>query len=156
MTRTIFYFAYGSNMDPARINERIPTARRVGTGFITGWEVRERLFADIAPKPRGVVNGVVYLLTETELWALDRYEGYPTTYECRHIMVNLHDEDKSGEAGRVNALVYVLTSTARQARCRSKYPEQYRRICSRGARLNGIPDAFARPWDRVQTTFGSK
>ena len=42
-----FYFAYGSNMNPVRIRERIPQARLVGKAIIKGWRLVERLYADI-------------------------------------------------------------------------------------------------------------
>ena len=42
-----FYFAYGSNMNPDRIRERIPQARLVGKATIKGWRLVERLYADI-------------------------------------------------------------------------------------------------------------
>ena len=42
-----FYFAYGSNMNPVRIRQRIPQARLVGKATIKGWRLVERLYADI-------------------------------------------------------------------------------------------------------------
>ena len=57
-----FYFAYGSNMNPDRIRQRIPQARPVGTAFILGWRIKERLYADIDKAKAGRVDGVLYLL----------------------------------------------------------------------------------------------
>ena len=54
-----FYFAYGSNMNPDRIRERIPNARVVGRATIRGWRLVERLYADIERAKGGRVEGVL-------------------------------------------------------------------------------------------------
>ena len=41
------YFAYGSNMNGARMRSRVPTARHVGTATLFGWRLAERLYTDI-------------------------------------------------------------------------------------------------------------
>ena len=76
-----FYFAYGSNMNPDRIRERIPGARLVGKATIKGWKLAERLYADIERSKGSRVEGVLYLVTESERFRLDSYEGYPHIYE---------------------------------------------------------------------------
>lgn len=145
MIRTVFYFAYGSNMNPCRMHDRIPAARRVGTGFVIGWEVRERLYANLEPKPGNRTDGVLYLLTETELNLLDRFEGYPRVYTCRRMKVWLNDGGDIGGGMAVPAITYVMTDATRNARCRLRYPDDYRRLCSIGARMNGIKDVFETP-----------
>ena len=136
-----FYFAYGSNMNPDRIRERIPQARLVGTAYILGWRLKERLYADIERCPSGRVCGVLYLLTQTEILHLDVYEGYPRTYGCVELDAMLSPEHK------VSAFTYVMTAAARREREGQKYPEAYRLICSAGAQWHGIRDEFIRPDD---------
>ena len=136
-----FYFAYGSNMNPDRIRERIPMAREVGTAFIIGWRLKERLYADIERSRGGRVDGVLYLLTPTEMHRLDAYEGYPHTYCCAELDAIIDPEHK------VSAFTYVLTDAAKRAREGQKYPESYRLICSDGAQWHGIRDAFRRKDD---------
>ena len=75
-----FYFAYGSNMNPDRIRERIPGARLVGKSIIKGWKLAERLYADIERSRGARVVGVLYLVNETERFRRDSYEGYPHVY----------------------------------------------------------------------------
>ncbi len=136
-----FYFAYGSNMNPDRIRERIPQARLVGTASILGWRLKERLYADIERCPNGRVCGVLYLLTQTEILNLDVYEGYPRTYGCVELDAIIDPEHK------VSAFTYVMTAAARREREGLKYPEAYRLICSAGAQWHGIRDEFLRPDD---------
>ena len=147
MQTNVFYFAYGSNTNPERKAERVPNARRVGIGHIIGWEVRERLYANLEPRPGHRVDGVVYLLTETELNFLGRYEGYPHCYTDRRVKVWLDGDSGESELGGgmcVPAITYVMTDATRNARCKMRYPAEYRAICSRGARMNGIKDIFGR------------
>lgn len=133
-----FYFAYGSNMNPDRIRERIPQARVAGTAFILGWRLKERLYADIERSRGGRVCGVLYLLTQTEILHLDAYEGCPRTYGCVELDAMIDPEHK------VPAFTYVLTEAARREREGRKYPEPYRLICSAGAQWHGVRDEFRR------------
>lgn len=136
-----FYFAYGSNMNPERIRERIPTARTVGPAFILGWRLKERLYADIERSAGGRVDGVLYLLSQIEIFRLDEYEGYPRTYGCVGLDAIIDPEHK------VSAFTYVLTDAARRERDGKKYPDDYRLICSAGAQWHGIRDAYHRKGD---------
>ena len=85
---TYLYFAYGSNMNPERIRQRIPEARPVGRATLRGWRIVERLYADIEKARGGRVEGVLYLVTRTELHRLDLCEGYPTVYNCVKVIVH--------------------------------------------------------------------
>ena len=138
----IFYFAYGSNMNPERIRQRLPNARAVGTATIRGWRLAERLYADIERAKGGRVHGVVYLVTQSELRTLDHYEGYPTVY--RNALVTAHLDGTH----KVRALTYMMTEAARKDRKGKPYPEDYRRICSVGADAWEIPNGFKRRGDR--------
>ena len=136
-----FYFAYGSNMNPDRIRDRIPQARLVGTAFILGWRLKERLYADIERCTGGKVCGVLYLLTQTEIFHLDAHEGYPRTYGCVELDAMIDPDHK------VSAFTYVLTEAARREREGQRYPEAYRLICSAGAQWHGVRDEFGRLGD---------
>ena len=136
-----FYFAYGSNMNPERIRQRIPHARLVGKATVKGWRLVERQYADAEKAVGHTVEGVVYLLTQSELMTLDRYEGYPDTYACK--IVNAHLDEKHS----VRAVLYTLTDAKRKEREGKQYPEDYRLICSMGAKARGVRDEFAREGD---------
>ena len=136
-----FYFAYGSNMNPDRIRERIPNARVAATGFILGWRLKERLYADIERSRGGRVCGVLYLLNRTEILHLDTYEGFPRVYGCVELDAYIDRDHK------VPAFTYTLTDEARKAREGQSYPEHYRLVCSAGAQWHGIRDAFSRKDD---------
>ena len=142
-----FYFAYGSNMNPERIRERIPTARTVGPATLLGWRLKELLYADLERSAGRRVDGVLYLVTPTELHRLDAYEGYPNIYDC--ILVSVHAELMGNRTKRyrVPAFTYAMTENTRKERDGKPYPEDYRLICSDGAQWHGIRDAFRRKDD---------
>lgn len=80
----VWYFAYGSNMSVARMQERaVAYTQRVG-GTLRGYRLVfnkvSRLYpgtavANIAPAPAAHVEGVLYATNAAELATLDRYEG---------------------------------------------------------------------------------
>jgi len=127
------YFAYGSNMNGARMLARVPTARHVGTATLYGWRLAERLYADIERWRSARVRGVVYAMDARDLLVLDRYEGFPNTYTGDDVRVKMDD-------GRwVQAWAYFMTTTARRKRAGMKYPLDYAAICAAGAKENGLP-----------------
>ena len=145
MNKSVFYFAYGSNMNPARMQSRIPGARLIGPGTLRGWAVRERLYADIDRSRKGRVDGVVYCITADELAVLDRYEGFPHVYASEIVNVRL------AGGGSVKAITYTMTEGAKRSRGGQRYPEWYRAICSLGAQAHGIFDEFKRPLEAAET-----
>lgn len=81
------YFAYGSNLNPARLEARgiVPrfVARAHAQGYTIGFPRRMRDGGGVAgmlPAPNGIVEGVIYLLTDTEFALLDQYEEAPRSY----------------------------------------------------------------------------
>lgn len=136
-----FYFAYGSNMNPVRIRQRIPQARLVGKATIKGWRLVERLYADIERAKGRTVEGVLYLVNQTELYRLDAYEGFPNIYGS--VQVNAWLDAKHCVA----AQTYMMTATTKAARNGRPYPREYRLICSTGAEYHGVKNEFRREGD---------
>jgi gamma-glutamylcyclotransferase len=106
------YFAYGSNMSVRRLVARVPSARVVATGFVSGC----RLVFDKASKDgsgkcdcesTGVagdrVYGVIFGVVLHERVVLDRFEGTGAGYEPKTVKV-----DTIG--GALDALTYVATN----------------------------------------------
>ena len=85
----VYYFAYGSNMNPERMLEReaVFTLRQWHT--LPGYSLRFNKAssknpatgcANIVPDERGVVEGIIYKITVRGLYNLDVFEGYPEHY----------------------------------------------------------------------------
>jgi hypothetical protein len=81
------YFAYGSNMDPAQMATRCPSAMMTGVAMLPGHRLvfnrsgtyRPGGVANIQPAPGDRVYGVLWKLASTDLAALDQTED-PRAY----------------------------------------------------------------------------
>jgi gamma-glutamylcyclotransferase (GGCT)/AIG2-like uncharacterized protein YtfP len=72
-----YYFAYGSNMHFAQMASRCKGSSFEGmaTLFDYRWQINERGYANVIISEGDWVEGLVYIITETDKRALDRYEG---------------------------------------------------------------------------------
>ncbi len=104
------YFAYGSNLDPARMRRRCPTAAPVGPATLWGWRLafggHSRVWggpvATLVRAANERVDGLLYELALADLAELDRVEGHPLSY--RRERLQLVDEHGRGR----RAHVYIL------------------------------------------------
>lgn len=80
----MLYFAYGSNMSRAQMRQRCPAHELIGTAvlkdhalcFPRSSPVRLCGVAGLVEHPGGEVWGVIYRLSDSDLAALDKREGY--------------------------------------------------------------------------------
>jgi len=110
----IRYFAYGSNMDPVRMKERIgqiPEAKAARLpGYVLRFNKRSQKhptvgFANVVPDPASAVHGILYDIEEDELAAIDRHEGATRGHYSREsIEVLLADGCK------LEAIAYIACS----------------------------------------------
>lgn len=86
---TLYYFAYGSNLHPERLRERVPSSRALAVAELDGHLLRFHKRGrdgsgkcSILPsgRPRDRVFGVVYRMAAAELTDLDRAEGLGVGY----------------------------------------------------------------------------
>jgi gamma-glutamylcyclotransferase (GGCT)/AIG2-like uncharacterized protein YtfP len=105
-----WYFAYGSNMNPARMRARGIDFKNLMTGRLEGYELRFNkratgkqnvAYANIAYCPNRCVEGVLYQLERADDIALmDPFEGNPVRYSRE--VYRIHSAQ-----GLINAWVYV-------------------------------------------------
>ncbi|HKI74228.1 MAG TPA: gamma-glutamylcyclotransferase family protein [Pseudomonadales bacterium] len=105
-----FYFAYGSNMNPRRVDKRNMKFKGYGGGILEGYRLafnkRSIKFpgaasANVVPAPECQVEGVVYRLpVPQEIEVLDPYEGYPVRYRRERLPI-------TSDFGLVDAWVYI-------------------------------------------------
>lgn len=79
---TFFYFAYGSNMLPARLICRCPSAKAVGLGVARAWSLEFSKAskdgsgkATLVAAPNSAVPGVIFEIELGERRQLDQHEG---------------------------------------------------------------------------------
>ena len=139
MKSPILYFAYGSNMNPARMGQRCPGAVTVGVGVLRNYRLTERLYADIDFREGGEVHGVLYLITPRHLRSLDSHEGYPKVYRRMWLDVEF-------DGVVYQAVTYEMTSETKAARDGMPYPEEYRMLCAAGGQNRRV--LYGTVWGR--------
>ena len=80
----MLYFAYGSNMDPTQMEARCPSAKAMGFACLEGHVLcfprrsknRNCGVSSIEPRAGHETWGVVYEVSDADLFALDKNEGY--------------------------------------------------------------------------------
>ena len=135
MYSPILYFAYGSNMNPLRMGQRCPGATTLGVATLRNYQIAERLYADIDFEEGAEVEGVLYLITERHLRSLDAREGYPKVYRRIWVPIEFNGETYL-------AVTYEMTFMTKAARRGKRYSEEYRKLCSEGARFYRVKNNF--------------
>jgi cation transport regulator ChaC len=138
----LWYFAYGSNLDPGTFlgrRQMRPLDTRVA--LLEGFELRFDL--PVGPGERGVANvaarngahvwGALYLLTAPEAARLDRTEG---VHHDAYRRLEVEARTVAGET--VRAFTYV-SSRGREGR---KPSRRYLGLLLTGARHHGLPDEW--------------
>ena len=136
----MYYFAYGSNMSEERIRENCKNPKFVDIGYIKdykfvydGYSIRwGGAVANIIPKKGEIVWGVIYEISEDDLKALDRQEGYPKTYDRKEITVFCVNKNIE-----IKAYVYL-----REGEPAGKPAKEYVDTCVKGAKEHGIPEDY--------------
>lgn len=76
----MIYFAYGSNMNRAHMQQRCPGVTHIEKFQLEGFRLVFKYHADIIPAEGCTVHGGLWKITEAHEEALDTYEGYPDYY----------------------------------------------------------------------------
>jgi len=137
----VIYFAYGSNMAAARLQQRIPSAQRLGVARLPGYQLRFQVAstkdgsakadAHYTGEDRDLLLGVVFRLDPRAKPVLDGYEGVGVEYRDTEVTI-----ERGG--GAEQALIYLGTNLDPTLR---PYP-WYREHVLRGALENGLPAAY--------------
>ena len=106
----MYYFAYGSNMDPERMRERLGRLPERKAASLAGWILKfnkiasrnpREGYANIMQQNGAVTEGILYDITDAETGKLDVKEGYPDHYNKVALQVRL------GNDTEVRAMTYV-------------------------------------------------
>jgi len=97
--KKLYYFAYGSNVSIKNITSRLGFVKEIGNCTLHHWELvfnyspggKTGKFscANIIPKQGGIVEGVLYELTEIQIAYLNNHEGWPYFYQREHFLVTI-------------------------------------------------------------------
>ena len=140
------YAAYGSNLHPARLLKRTPTARLLGTACLPDWSLgfckRSKDASGkctIRPGSDGV-HVAIFELSAADKQVLDEIEGLGNGYS--EILLDV--------PGFGNCFSYVAESSHIDETLRPY--DWYRELVLAGARLHGFPDDYVQRLEAVPTT----
>lgn len=154
MNSKTLIFAYGSNLNPDRMRERIPSTRFLGRARLARHELRFHLRGSLdgtakadawlTDDPGHEVYGVVWEIDRSELPELDRIEG---GYVRRTHRLRLESGPRSGEW---------IEAQGYHGRAEGVDPELrpfdwYLGHVLKGARDHGLPASVVRKLERVPT-----
>ena len=122
------YFAYGMNTNLDEMAARCPGAVCLGPAWINDYALVFRHFADIEPASGGWCDGVLWEITDDNLQALDRLEGYPYHYTRFSVVVHT-------DRGSDTALVYQMTDQSYE----QPPSGHYYRMVAEGYVQNSVP-----------------
>ena len=121
-SRTVWHFAYGSNMNRAQMLSRTGKIVEEHNASLPNYEVRFNkkvrggtAGANIQPSQGKTVHGVLYKIEEGALRMLDRYEGVPEHYRRIEVQV-------TPEGGQpVPAQIYIASKVEKGLRPSAPY-----------------------------------
>lgn len=107
-----YYIAYGSNLNVRQMLHRCPTARIIGTAELDGWQLlfkgsKTGSYLTIEEKKGSSVPVAVWEITDSDEFALDRYEGFPNYYYKRELTVPFVGI-RTGKVRTRTAMVYIM------------------------------------------------
>lgn len=142
MSRSILYFAYGSNLHPLRLRERAPSCRCLGLAELVGYELRfhkrgrdgsGKCNAHCTMDGRERVLGVVYELACGDKPRLDQAESLGAGYDQRQLHL-------TGSSGSAEAFTYIAAPAYID---NSLHPyDWYRQLVLWGARYHRFSDKY--------------
>jgi len=146
---TLYYFAYGSNMHPLRLAQRVPSSTPLGTAELPGYMLR---FHKVGGDGSGKCNvehtgrdhdrvlGVVYRLLAIEKPLLDKAEGVGFGYELEAQEIQFRGASRE-------VFYYVAQATHIDDSLQPFH--WYKDLVVAGARTHGLPRHYVSELDRI-------
>jgi gamma-glutamylcyclotransferase (GGCT)/AIG2-like uncharacterized protein YtfP len=147
MPGVVLYFAYGANMDPEQMKQRVPGARAVGPARLDEFGLTFSVYSDrweggaanIELDPEGHVWGVLWEIPDESSGALDAYQGHPVFFRREEVSV-------TGSEGSVVAWTYRV---AHQEGTYVRPTDEYLKHLQAGIRIQGLPPEALDMLDRA-------
>lgn len=143
------YFAYGSNLHPVRLQQRVPQSEFLCVATLAGYRLCFHKRAgdgsakcNILHTGNGadLVHGAIYQLPMNQRYVLDRYEGVGFGYEVEHVKVSAGD--------RVHG-VFAYVAQESHIDNRLQPYHWYKELVVRGARHHRMPQHYISRIDAV-------
>ncbi|MDH3328502.1 MAG: gamma-glutamylcyclotransferase [Desulfobulbaceae bacterium] len=137
----MLYFAYGSNLSIARLQQRVPSSRLVATGRLRrhslvfhkiGRDGSAKCNAYYTGNPEDYTLGAVYSIAPSHKPLLDKAEGLGNGYEIKHVTV------MTDTGAEFSPFLYSATEIDRHRKPFHWYKEHV----LRGMREHGFPAQY--------------
>ena len=123
-----YYLAYGSNLNKEQMQKRCPGAVPVGTMTLKGFELKFKGPLTIEKKNGGRVPLGIWQVNEEHEKALDRYEGFPTFYYKKEVII----------PGDKTAFIYIMNERM-SSRTTTRH---YYDVCAQGYKDFGLDEKY--------------
>ncbi len=151
------YFAYGSNMDPAQMRQRCPSARFVAVAKLPDHRLAFTRYAkdrgcatcDGVPEPGKDIWGVVFEVSETDLTRLDKSEGYRPGRPLED-NAYVREQREVWHDGRKDQPLRVWLYFANRQPNPPLPNAAYKRQLVEGARFWGLPKTYQAELERIE------
>jgi gamma-glutamylcyclotransferase len=137
---SLYYLAYGSNLHPFRLKERIPSASFIGTVVMAGRQVIFHKRSDdgsgkcnLIENPEKTAHAVLYEISSSEEHALDKVEGLGKGYYKKQFKVPVGDVEYQA-FGYIAASTHIDTALAPF--------DWYKEMVTLGATYHQFPDSY--------------
>jgi gamma-glutamylcyclotransferase (GGCT)/AIG2-like uncharacterized protein YtfP len=142
----LLYFAYGSNMDPAHMAKRVPSAKPMGPARLDGFRLEFNVYstewgggaANLELDEKAHLWGVLWEIPEGAMGDLDAFQGHPTFFRREDVVVH-------GPNGPVVAWTYRVAHQSGYIRP----TDAYLRSVYSAIRLQGLPPEMLDIVDRA-------
>lgn len=136
-----YYIAYGSNLNIPQMRMRCPGATIVGTSVIENYQLlfkgsRTGSYLTIEPQKGASVPVAVWEVSAENEAALDRYEGFPTFYYKKEMVLPIQSI-QTGKIHKRRVFVYIMHEDRSFGLPRKAYME----TCRQGYRSFGFNEA---------------
>ena len=125
-----YYFGYGMNTHPEQMAKRCPDATLVGVAYLNDYRLVFRNHADIEINTGTIVSGVLWEVSDSDMIALDRLEGFPNYYLRQRVLVQTETE-------AYIAWVYSMADQDYEMTPSTSYYD----LCTEGYKHHGVPTA---------------
>jgi len=147
MRMPMLYFAYGSNMDPELMKQRVPDAWAVGPARLDEFGLTFSVYsnrweggaANIQLDPESHVWGVLWEIPDEGAKELDAYQGHPVFFRREEVSV-------ARPEGPVVAWTYRV---AHQEGTYIRPTDEYLQHVQAGIRIHGLPPEALDALDRA-------
>ncbi len=149
MDKDLYYFAYGSNLHPVRLGERIPSSSFLGVTRLNGYRLKfhkrggdrsGKCNALYTGQPAHYLLGAVYRMDTEHKPILDAIEG--EGYIAESLTLQLEGE-------KCRAFAYIAESDHIDEAIKPFH--WYKELVSVGARYHGFPSAYLETIEQIES-----